>query len=208
MRSRGPGGGDFSLADAMELAHRMKESPEVLGGFLLGGRLRYLEKGWRENPICHHCDGDGTVLCPDCEDDPDRCDKCSAATDHMVRHEDCKGRGCSKCDQGLIACPECDGTGNEFCERCRADGYVDCSECSGEGYFELDLAATEDYRIEDLNGDVVFRGEGHDAPDLGQPVNRAWATQILEAYAKSQAEAANAATPSAQIDMLETAPCA
>lgn len=122
--------GDFGLLDAMELQHRM-ETRQVLGGYLIGGRLRYFETGNHSGGIVY-------------------------------------GR-----------------------------------------------------KVIDMDGLVIFRGHpgdyDNDPSDGCTPVEKAWCTEIIDAYRKSKAEAAEAQAEAAKPPFSkpyhnpifpETQPCA
>lgn len=86
----------------------------------------------KENiPDCEDCNGDGSVICPEC------------SGERMYPCEHCDGTGNILYESGNYAdgtprlkskpCPQCSGTGKKKCQECQGNGRVKCSSCDGSG---------------------------------------------------------------------------
>lgn len=51
--------GDWTLADAIELKHRMENDPDICGGYRENERLRLLVEGEISTCCCDDCNGRG-----------------------------------------------------------------------------------------------------------------------------------------------------
>jgi hypothetical protein len=128
-------------------------------GFNLGDKMinslsfanLFTTEGKEFKAICSTCNGDGDIVCRDCNSGYAECEECGGSGE--VSCDKCV-EGCENCYGGDTTCPECDGEEIVKCGYCDGQGKETCRYCDGEGEVSSDELVYDFYLIATWNQQI------------------------------------------------------